>query len=583
MPTLAQRRSWGLGHVEKPPVNRLLIRRQSRPLNRPTILTLATVFFIVAVVLLAGSRWHRIREFSYSKAFLNKDNPYVLHPEDHVWRDAKTLRYRWRITKSPRRPDGVLKEVYLINDAYPGPTVEARSGDRLVVEVENGLQNEGVSIHWHGLSMRDANAMDGAVGITQNSIQPGSNFTYDFNIEEHQHGTFWYHAHEQVQRGDGLFGGLVVHEPEPKHAMEDERILLVGDWYHRSAIDALEFYMHPGSFGNEPVPDSVSLNGNGRFTCGDAIPARPLDCEQRRSSKHTTLILDSTKRTPLRVVNVGSYAGIELRMDGARLTPLRVDGGHRVSGRAARRIGFLEPGERVDLIVDFVGTGALRKVPTLKVTLDTSPFKYQNPALTPTHDFPLFWQNDLHSMDVKDGGTLEFGDVQQLVAMEDQSALLPNTADLTLVLYAITQKLAHLRNEPRGFINNPSWRPQQSPAAPLISVDRDLWDKNQFVPRIGYRPDNPLWVDIVLNNLDEEAHPFHLHGYDFWVISTYSSTYNWGSYNPFEDEEAPGGPYNFATPVKKDTILVPRRGYAVLRLIADNPGIWMFHCHNVSR
>jgi FtsP/CotA-like multicopper oxidase with cupredoxin domain len=89
-------------------------------------------------------------------------------------------------------------------------------------------------------------------------------------------------------------------------------------------------------------------------------------------------------------------------------------------------------------------------------------------------------------------------------------------------------------------------------------------------------------VDIVVNNLDEEGHPFHLHGYDFWVLSTYSSTYNWGSYNPFEDEEAPGGPYNTATPVKKDTVLVPRRGYAVLRLRADNPGIWMFHCHNVG-
>ena len=511
-------------------------------------------------------------------------NSYILHPERHINRETTTLQHRWRITKGLRRPDGVLKQVYLINDAFPGPTLEARSGDRIVVDVENGLQDEGVSLHWHGLSMRGANDMDGAVGITQNSIQPGSTFTYDLSIEESQHGTFWYHAHEGVQRGDGLFGGLVVHDPRRNQAVGDERLLLIGDWYHRSATDALEFYMHPGSFGNEPVPDSILVNGHGAFHCVDAVPARPLDCKQRLASKLPTLSLDGTKRTILRVANVGSYAGFELSVDNARLTPLRVDGGHRVMGQAARRIGYLEPGERVDLEVDFIEPAPPRDSSYLRVTLDTSPFKYPNSALTPTHSFPLEWQNvdTQHSAAAGASGTLEFGDVQRVKNIDDQSDVLPTQSSHTILLYTITQKLAHLQNEPRGFINNTSWKPQTKPPAPLIAVNRDLWDKNQFVPRIRYEPDKPLWVDIILNNLDEEAHPFHLHGYDFWVLSTYSSTYNWGSYNPFEDEEAPGGPYNLATPLKKDTVLVPRRGYAVLRLRADNPGIWIFHCHNVS-
>jgi len=38
---------------------------------------------------------------------------------------------------------------------FPGSTIEARSGDTLVVEVVNSLQDdEGVSLHWHGLHMR---------------------------------------------------------------------------------------------------------------------------------------------------------------------------------------------------------------------------------------------------------------------------------------------------------------------------------------------------------------------------------------------------------------------------------------------
>ena len=40
-------------------------------------------------------------------------------------------------------------------DAFPGPTIEARSGDTILVEVVNNLpENEGLSIHWHGLHMQ---------------------------------------------------------------------------------------------------------------------------------------------------------------------------------------------------------------------------------------------------------------------------------------------------------------------------------------------------------------------------------------------------------------------------------------------
>lgn len=37
--------------------------------------------------------------------------------------------------------------------------------------------------------------------------------------------------------------------------------------------------------------------------------------------------------------------------------------------------------------------------------------------------------------------------------------------------------------------------------------------------------------------------------------------------------------YNFNNPVLKDTVIIPDGGYAVLRFMAENPGIWAFHCH----
>ena len=36
---------------------------------------------------------------------------------------------------------------------------------------------------------------------------------------------------------------------------------------------------------------------------------------------------------------------------------------------------------------------------------------------------------------------------------------------------------------------------------------------------------------------------------------------------------------NLATPIRKDTISIARRAWAVIRIRNDNPGFWLFHCH----
>lgn len=37
---------------------------------------------------------------------------------------------------------------------FPGPTIEARSGDTLVITLVNRLEDESISIHWHGLHVQ---------------------------------------------------------------------------------------------------------------------------------------------------------------------------------------------------------------------------------------------------------------------------------------------------------------------------------------------------------------------------------------------------------------------------------------------
>ena len=40
-------------------------------------------------------------------------------------------------------------------------------------------------------------------------------------------------------------------------------------------------------------------------------------------------------------------------------------------------------------------------------------------------------------------------------------------------------------------------------------------------------------------------------------------------------------PPNTEDPPLKDTIHIPGRGYVILRIRADNVGIWFFHCSNL--
>jgi hypothetical protein len=77
-------------------------------------------------------------------------------------------------------------------------------------------------------------------------------------------------------------------------------------------------------------------------------------------------------------------------------------------------------------------------------------------------------------------------------------------------------------------------------------------------------------VQIVVNNIDAASHPFHLHGHHFQVLDRpRSNTGNW-----------PGRDVNYASnPPMRDTVAVMANSYAVLRFKADNPGVWLFHCH----
>lgn len=108
----------------------------------------------------------------------------------------------WEVTK------GRVVQGFAFNGVIPGPVIRANAGDRLRFVVENKLPpGQMTGVHWHGMVL--PNDQDGVPGVTQEPIQPGQTYTYEWTAVTT--GTHWYHAHMGgAQIGKGLYGPLQI-------------------------------------------------------------------------------------------------------------------------------------------------------------------------------------------------------------------------------------------------------------------------------------------------------------------------------------------------------------------------------------
>ena len=118
-----------------------------------------------------------------------------------------------------RLASGKEIDAWTFNGRSPGPEIRAARGQLVEVTLVNEDIGDGVTIHWHGLDV--PNAEDGVAGVTQDAVRPGGRYVYRFRPE--QVGTFWYHTHQDASEGvaKGLFGALVIVAEEPPQKEED--------------------------------------------------------------------------------------------------------------------------------------------------------------------------------------------------------------------------------------------------------------------------------------------------------------------------------------------------------------------------
>jgi manganese oxidase len=103
------------------------------------------------------------------------------------------------------------------NGTWPGPRIDVVEGDRIKAIFTNNL-DESTGIHFHGQKL--PNRMDGVPHITQDPIQPGDSFTYEFTARTV--GSHMYHSHHNAtdQVGRGLLGAFIVHPRNESQRVE---------------------------------------------------------------------------------------------------------------------------------------------------------------------------------------------------------------------------------------------------------------------------------------------------------------------------------------------------------------------------
>lgn len=165
-------------------------------------------------------------------------------------------------SKKLYRDDAKASDLWLYNASTPGPEIRVKVGERVKVRLKNNLE-EPTSIHWHGI--RIANDMDGVSGLTQEPVQPGETFEYEFVALDA--GTYWYHAHNKSwnQVARGLYGPLIVDEETPAFDPEYDLTLVIDDWrlsqdgsLDLASLGHLMDWSHGGRFGNYLTVNGIS-------------------------------------------------------------------------------------------------------------------------------------------------------------------------------------------------------------------------------------------------------------------------------------------------------------------------------------
>ncbi|KAJ8899698.1 hypothetical protein K2173_019396 [Erythroxylum novogranatense] len=486
--------------------------------------------------------------------------------------------------------------VTAVNGSVPGPTIRVREGDTLVVKVINNSPYN-MTIHWHGIFQLLSGWADGPNMVTQCPIQPGRSYTYKFKIVD-QEGTLWWHAHVSVLRAT-VHGALVIRPRSgtkyPFIKPYREVPIVLGEWWKADVVDLESQALATGAAPN--ASDAYTING------------RPGDLYNCSQSPTYRLNVIQGKTYLLRIINAALNTQLFFKVANHNLRVVGIDAAY--TDPYDTDVVVTGPGQTVDALlttdqavgsyymavspyasavgVDFRNS-TTRGLIVYNGSTSTSPIMPQMPATNDTPTAHTFFSNITGlaggphwvpvptQIDERMFVTVNLGlsvcgtnatcqglfGARSAASMNNQSFQLPTTLSM---LQAFFFNVSGVYTP--DFPDNPPVVFDYTNDTNSLDTSLIFTPKSTSVKVLKYN----ATVEMVLQNtalIGIENHPIHIHGFNFHVLAQ-----GFGNYDSFNDPSK----FNLVNPQVRNTIGVPVGGWAVIRFVANNPGVWFMHCH----
>ncbi|WRX32562.1 Multicopper oxidase [Theobroma cacao] len=493
------------------------------------------------------------------------------------------------------------KSIVSVNGQFPGPRIVAREGDQLLIKVVNHLSNN-ISIHWHGIRQLRSGWADGPAYVTQCPIQTGQSYVYNFTIVG-QRGTLFWHAHISWLRAT-VYGPIVILPkrgvPYPFAKPYKEVPITFGEWFNADPEAVISQALRRG--GGPNVSDAYTING---------LPGPLYNCSAKDTFK---LKVRPGKTYLLRLINAALNNELFFSVANHTLTVVDFDAIYVKPFETETLL--ITPGQTTNVLLKtkpsypsatFFMTA--RPYVTGQGTFDNStvagileyelpPDSFHSsikmlplfepilPALNDT-SFATNFANKLRSL-----ASAQYpANVPQKVdkhfffavglgtspCQQNRTCQGPNgtkmAASVNNVSFAMpTTALlqAHFLGQSNG-VYTPDF-----PSNPIIPFNYTGTTPNNTMVSNGTKvvvlPFNTS-VELVMQDtsiLGAESHPLHLHGFNFFVVGQ-----GFGNFDPKKDLAN----FNLVDPIERNTVGVPSGGWVAIRFLADNPGVWLMHCH----
>lgn len=411
------------------------------------------------------------------------------------------------------------------NNRVPGPIIRLKEGQEFRALVRNRLK-AATTVHWHGLPV--PNAMDGVPGVTQDAIPSGGSYLYRYTVPVS--GTYMYHSHFGLQLDKGLLGALIIEPKRETLSYDRDVALVIDDWAdgvhafnNTLTVDGSNRYecsVRPVQPLTGPVMTPMSIGGNGFGKGGPVASGYPFYLVNGRPAGNPyTIWVRRGDMVRLRLINPSAATVYRVALQGHHLHVTHADGQpvQRADVDAVR----LAPGERYDVLVRANNPGAWQLAFAAEGTSDIGRAVFQYTGVK-AHVPPA----GFHPRELK-------GKLLDLRALRlHDSVAIP-------VPSGTPDRVIHLR---------------LGPALPRYSwtIDGKVVAENSVIDvRRGEH------VRFVYSNGTKDVHPMHMHGH-------FVQVQNGTGYGPM-----------------RDTVVVNPKGKATMDWIADNPGTWVYHCHNL--